>query len=260
MAGLRFIIILVLAVVSAGQRPGVCLEDTKVKLRRPDAIWSCQAEQATPQHKVTAKQTEEERNEMIRRAVSVGTEQLRAGPPLVPPTSTKKHGISTLEPLDRWPLLRSQNRSNSSLLSMITLTHPDDDKIMNFGKHKGKKFCDVPEYYCRYVLETFDPLSQKMFYDYLREKMKAPAPEPRRRLDKNQKQPGHKPLEWHVPLAFASESHLEDWKVFMVPMTWLKLPTDLHENPRSSDPRLHRFVKTMVRTILFSLSYNLTCQ
>jgi hypothetical protein len=268
MVSLRLIIILVLAVVSAGQRHGVCLEDTKVDFRRPDAAGSCQAEQAAPQHQVTAKQTEEERNEMIRQAVTGGTVQLRAaGPPLVPPTSTTtQHGMSTLEPLERWPLLRSKNRSNSSLLSMITLAHPDDHKIIDFGKRKGKMFRDVSETdkgYCTWV-KSQDPSKMsnslnnfKMFYDYLLLRGKRKAPQ---RLESSkEKQSRHEPLEWHVPLAFISESHLEDWHVFMVQMTWLKLPTDLHENPGSSD-LLHRFVKKMVRTILFSLSCNLTCQ
>ena len=243
-------LLIVAAVAAAGaqQQPAVLdshlsrdsrPDDSKVELRSQDAVGTCHV-----------KQTQSDRDEMLWQALSGAAVQLRAavppafanGPLVLPPASAngKNQVLGTFEPLGAFepsPEIRIANSSNSSL---ITLVHPDDRKIMNFGTHRQKEFKDVfknsPDYcaWVRKVPKASGPL--KDFQDYVNQRSKGVPP--KRRLDKNRGGPQAR----HVPLAFASERHLKNLTVFVVYMTWLDLPEDLPENPNL----LHRFVKRMV--------------
>jgi len=253
------LIFLASAVLGMSQRPaaldvvlkhGVRLDDPKVELRSPDAAGSCQAEQAILQQHVPLKQTEEDRNEMIRQAMSATVQLRSAGPSLnLPAFATIQRGIGTLEPTERCPLLRSgNNRSNSSMPSLIVLDsrHPDDDKILEIGKHRGRTFLRVFKNdpgYVRWASNIPNPTGQlQTFVDYVRAKRQQSQP---RRLNKTKTGPRQVPLERHVPLAFASDSGLESWTVFMVKMVGLK-KTELLPEKAHRERMLHAFFRRMV--------------
>ena len=220
------------AAVGAQQQPaaldsrlnrGVRLDDSRVELRSQDAAGICEADQITVKHQHTVKESQADRDEMLRQVLSGAAVQLR-------PAAS--------------PDLRSANSTNRSI---ITLVHPDDNKRVPFeqcfpksiwGKTFENASNDLPTY-CKYVGKTLETRSEESFNSFQKYcKDKCNLGKPNRRLNKTKVGT----LAHHVPLAFASEERLKNWTVFTFEMIWLDQPKDLLENPELKQ----RFVNRMV--------------
>ena len=248
MSACWLLIIAAVAAASAQQRPAALdsrtnrdfrPDDSKVEVGGQDAAGSCPADQIGLKHQHAVKQTQANRDEMLRQSLSSAAVHLRAAvPPVLPHTSSygKKQVLRTFEPS---PGLRSANSSTSSLIALV---HPDDDKILDFGKHRGKTYITVLNFdpgYCSWVKNEPKPNGKlESFQRYINDKTGMGNPQNRRRLDKKNARVQVR----HVPLAFASEGHLNNWTVSMVQMTWRDPPENLLEE----EDQWHRFVKRMV--------------
>lgn len=194
--------------------------------------------------RVAGTQTEADRAEMIRQAVNGPPLQLRTAIVEGKPRNTITGNLDPPIPPD----LTWSNRTHSRK-SGVAYLHPDDDKIVDWCKHKGKTFREVYVQDYGYLSWALRNLSQpkprsnmRKFLNYAQSLESKPA---RRRLDKKEKRPSQG-QDRHVPLALVSEEPLEDRKVFVVEMEACGLPRQDHYEGAEASVMLHKFVKRMV--------------